>query len=164
LAAAGIEYTLLQGSLLKKIAGVVACTLVLVASGIPTVTEANNVRPLISEGQLAAVEWIKLNAEDDAYVLATSADAPWVLGWSGRKVIAPGLFEWSVHSKDEWFNFFKSENPEVAKEFLDVYGSTVYVYYSKNWGNYLGLAKFQGEYFHKVYDDGAVIYKYLGGG
>jgi hypothetical protein len=98
-------------------------------------------------------------------VLATSYDAPWALGWSGRRVIAPGLFEWDVHNKDEWFSFFAAKNPEAAEAFLKVYDNLIYIYYSKNQGNYLGLEKFQGSYFQKIYDnDAVVVYKYPGGG
>jgi len=125
---------------------------------------AKDVRPLIREDQLEAVVWIRENAEDNAYVLATSNDAPWVLGWSGRRTIAPGLFEWNIYNKDEWINFFKTKDPEVAKEFLEVYDGPVYIYYSKTFGNYLGLEKFQGDIFRKVYDNGAVVYKYDGDG
>ncbi len=164
LAAVGIDYTLLHRREVWRVVGVAAVVFLLVATALPTMTMANNVRPLISEEQLETVEWIRENAEDDAYVLATSNDAPWVLGWSGRRVIAPGLFEWNVHSKEEWFSFFGTKDPEAAKEFLDVYDAPVYIYYSKNWGNYLGLEKFQGDYFRKVYDNGAVVYKYSGGG
>ena len=161
LAGVGIDYTLLHRGGVWKVVGVAAVILLLVATGLPTVTAANSIRPLISEEQLGAVEWIRDNAEADAYVLANSNDAPWVLGWSGRRVIAPGLFEWNVHSKDEWISFFREKDPEVAKEFLDVYNGPIYIYYSKNWGNYLGLEKFQGDCFLKVHDDGAVVYKYL---
>jgi hypothetical protein len=165
LAAVGIDHSLLQKKGTWKIAGVTVVLLVLVASGLPTITEANNVRPRIDEEQLRALTWIKENAEGNAYVLATSSDAPWVLGWSERRVIAPGLFEWYIQSKEEWFSFFESTDPEVAKEFLDVYDSPVYIYYSRNRGNYLGLEKFEGNYFQVVYDgDGAVVYKYLGSG
>ena len=165
LAASAIDHTLLHRKGAWRVAGIGAGILLLVSTGLPTVTTANDVRPLVNEQQLEAVEWIRENAEDNAYVLATSNDAPWVLGWSGRRVIAPGLFEWDVHNKDEWFSFFSTKSPEVAKEFLDVYDSPIYIYYSKNWGNYLGLEKFQGNYFQKIYDsDGAVVYKYPGGG
>jgi len=45
-----------------------------------------------------------------------------------------------------------------------VYNAPIYIYYSKNGGNYLVLEKFQPEYFQEVYNnDGAVVYKYLGG-
>jgi hypothetical protein len=164
LAAAGIDYALLHKKQVWRVVGTGAGILLLVSAGLNTMTEVNNVRPLIDEEQLGAVEWISENAEDNAYVLATSNDAPWVLGWSGRRVIAPGLFEWDVHNKDEWINFFSTRSPEVAREFLDVYGGPIYIYYSKNWGNNLGLEKFQGNYFQKVYDNRAVVYKYPGGG
>lgn len=164
LAAAGIDYTLLHRKKLWRMASIAAGILLLVSAGLPTMTLANNVRPLISDKQMEGLEWIKENTEDNAYVLATSNDAPWVLGWSGRRVIAPGLFEWDIHNKDEWFGFFRTKSPEDAKKFLDVYESPIYIYYSKNRGNYLGLEKFQGDDFRKVYDDEAVVYKYLGGG
>jgi hypothetical protein len=163
LASVWISYTLLNRNGVLKAAGIIAGMLIFISTGLLTINEANNVRPLINEEQLEAVEWIKENAEDDAYVLASSSDAPWVLGWSGRRVIAPGLFEYNVHNKEEWFSFFDTKSPEAAREFLSTYGGPVYIYNSKNWGSYLDLEKFQGNYFEKVYDNGAVVYKYLGG-
>lgn len=163
LAALGIDCTLLQKTGWHRMAGIAAIMLILVLSALPTVTEINTVRPRITEEQLGAVEWIKDNAEDNAYVLATSSDAPWVLGWSERRVIAPGLFEWYLHSKEEWFNFIESKDPEIAKGFLAAYESPVYIYYSKKSGNYLALEKFESVYFENVYDGGAVVYRYLGG-
>ena len=119
---------------------------------------------MLTDEQLKAVEWIKENTERDAYVLASSSDAPWALGWSERRVIAPGLFEWDSHTKDEWFSFFESKDPQVAKEFLDVYGGSIYIYYSKNQNSYLGfLEKFTGDYFQKVYDGKAAVYMYREG-
>lgn len=163
LAALGINYTLLQKRGWQRMVGTIAIMLVLALGVLPTVTEINTVKPRITEEQLGAVEWIKDNAEDNAYVLATSSDAPWVLGWSERRVIAPGLFEWYLHSKEEWFDFIESEDPEIAQQFLDAYDSPVYIYYSKNPGNYLDLEKFESVYFEKVHDDGAVVYRYPGG-
>jgi hypothetical protein len=164
LAAVGINYTLVHRSGIWKITGIVAGILLLVSTAFPTITLAKDARPLIREDQLEVVVWIRENDEDNAYVLATSNDAPWVLGWSGRRTIAPGLFEWNVYNKDEWINFFKTNDPEAAKKFLDVYDGPVYIYYSKTWGNYLGLDKFQGDIFTKIYDNGAVLYKYDGDG
>jgi len=163
LAAAGIDYILLHRRKLWRVASIAVGILLLVSVGLPTMTLANNARPLINEKQLEAIAWIKENTEDNAYVLATSNDAPWVLGWSGRRVIAPGLFEWNVYNEGQWISFFKTKDPEVAEKFLDVFEAPVYIYYSKNMGNYLGLEKFQGTNFTKVYDSEAVVYKYPGG-
>ncbi len=163
LAAVGIDYTLLRRQKVGKMVTATAGILLLVVTGLPTVHNVNNARPMITEEQLGAVEWTRENAEADAYVLATSSDAPWALGWSQRRVIAPGLFEWDVYGKEEWFSFFKMIDTDAASKFLDVYDSPIYIYHSKTMGNYLGLDKFQGDHFRKVYDDGALVYKYSGG-
>jgi hypothetical protein len=163
LAASGIDYTLLHRNGAWRVVCTGALILLLASTAIPTVSLANDVKPLVTGPQLEAVAWIRENAEDDAYVLATSYDAPWVLGWSDRRVIAPGLFEWNVYNKDEWLGFFSTKSPEAAKEFLNAYDGPIYIYYSKNWSNYLGLEKFQGDDFRKVYDNEAVVYKYPGG-
>jgi uncharacterized membrane protein len=101
--------------------------------------------------------------EEEAYVLALSHDAPWVLGWSGHRVIAPGLFEWNKHSKDEWYAFFAADDSQSARDFLDVYDGPIYIYYANNADNYyLGFDKFDNEYFQIVYNDEAIIYRYEG--
>ncbi|HEY97806.1 MAG TPA: hypothetical protein G4O16_06465 [Dehalococcoidia bacterium] len=110
------------------------------------------------------MEWLKENTGENAYVLATTNDAPWVLGWSDRRVIAPGLFEWDLYEKEEWDAFFSTDDPETAKQFLERYDDPLYIYYSVNEDNYLGLEKFEGKYFQIVYNNGAIIYQYREGG
>jgi len=163
LAAVGIEHTLLRRGEMLKVAAVIVVLLLIVVAGIPTVDTTRGVRPLITEQQLEAVQWIADNTEEDAYVLATSYDAPWVLGWSGRRVIAPGLFEWNVHGKQEWVNFLKAGDVETAEIFLAAYQAPIYIYHSQNQGNYLNLEKFQNPSFVEAYREGAVVYRYLGG-
>ena len=107
---------------------------------------------------------MEANTEEDAYVLTTTNDAPWVLGWSGRRVIAPGLFEWDSFELDQWRDFISSKDPAVAAQFLEIYESPVYIYYSREPNNYLVLDKFSGEFFRTVYNsDEAVVYKFTGG-
>jgi hypothetical protein len=164
LAAIGIEYTLLNRERIWRAVGRGAGIILLAAALIPTINSTTDARTLITEEQLEAVEWLKDNTEENAYVLATTNDAPWVLGWSERRVIAPGLFEWDLYTEEEWGIFFNTDNPEVANQFLDRYDSQVYIYYSVNEANYLGLEKFEGKYFQMVYNNGAIIYKYRQGG
>ena len=164
LAAVGIERGLLRKGGSSMPAAVTIVLLVLAASALPTFARANDVRPRIDDQQLHAVEWIRDHAESNAYVLATSSDAPWVLGWSQRRVIAPGLFEWYIQSEDEWFTFFESKDPEVARRFVAAYDGPVYVYSTKESAEFMGLEKFQQDYFQQVYgDDRVAVYKYLGG-
>jgi asparagine N-glycosylation enzyme membrane subunit Stt3 len=163
MAAVGIDYTLLNRERVWRTVGIGAGIILLAAALTPTIHAIIDTEPLITEEQLEAVEWLADNTEDNAFVLATTNDAPWVLGWSERKVIAPGLFEWDLYEKEEWEIFFNTDDPEIAEQFLDRYDSPVYIYYSFNPSNYLGLEKFQGQYFQILYNNGAVIYRYRGG-
>jgi asparagine N-glycosylation enzyme membrane subunit Stt3 len=164
IAAVGIDYTLLNRERVWRAVGIGAGIILLAAALIPTIHAAVDAEPLITEKQLQAVEWLADNTEDNACILATTNDAPWVLGWSDRRVIAPGLFEWDLYEKEEWEIFFSTDDPEVARLFLDRYEDPIYIYYSLNPSNYLGQEKFQGEYFQIIYNNGAVIYRYRGGG
>jgi len=161
LAAAGLNYVFLNPGKVSRNLGIGVVLLLFASSGIMLFDRVGNTHPLITENQLEAVIWLSNNSEADAYVLATSYDAPWVLGWSKRKVIAPGLFEHNVYGRTEWMKFFGNRDLEETKKFLSPYEGQVYVYNSKNYGNYLGLEKFENECFEKVYDRQAVIYKYL---
>jgi hypothetical protein len=163
LAAAGIEYGLLQRERMRKAVPAVVLAFVIIAAVVPTINSVKDTRPLITEGQMEAIEWLR-DVEEDAYLLAGSHDAPWVLGWGEHRVIAPGLFEWDQHTKDEWFAFFAANDSQSARDFLDVYEGPIYIYYAKNWDNsYLGFEKFDNEYFEVVYNDEAIIYRYEGG-
>ncbi len=164
LAAVGIECTLLRRGGMVKVAAVIIVLLLIAVAGMPTVDGTRSAKPLITEQQLEAVQWIAENTEEDAYILATSYDAPWVLGWSQRRVIAPGLFEWSAHGEKEWAEFLKAGDLETAERFLDAYQPPIYIYHSQNQGNYLNLRKFQNPLFQEAYREGAVVYRYLGGG
>ncbi len=165
LAAAGIVHILLQKKEIWRLAGLTAVLLVLVISGRPTLLQANELRSGIKQEPFAALEWIKENAEYDACVLAASSDAPWVLGWGGRRVIAPGLFDWQLQSKEVWIGFLDSKDPEAARKFLDFYHSPVYIFFTKNSSDDLGMEKFKSGYFQEVYvDSQAVVLKYPGGG
>jgi len=163
MAAVGIEYSLLQKKGILMAASSAAIVLIVIVSVYPTLTEAYEIKPRLNTDQLQALEWIKHNSEHDAFVLATSSDAPWVLGWSERKVVAPGLFDWYIQTKEEWFNFFESDDPEVAKQFMEAYDGPVYIFCSNNPGTDLDPDKFENGFFRKVYDKGSRVYKYIGG-
>jgi hypothetical protein len=165
LAVAGINYTLLNRKDIWRLVGICATIVLLIVTAIPTIKLAADTRPLIREEQLEVIEWIENNTEEEAYVLATTNDAPWVLGWCGRRVIAPGLFEWDKYEIDQWRDFISTDDPRTAAQFLDIYENPVYIYYSREPNNYLVLDKFSGEFFETVYNsDEAVLYKYSGGG
>jgi len=160
LAALGIEYGLLQRKRIPKAATAFIVVLLIVAAVIPAINSVKDTRPLITEGQIEAIEWLR-DVEDEAYVLALSHDAPWVAGWSGHRVIAPGLLSGTSMIRYEWFAFFAANDSQSARDFLDVYDAPIYIYYALNPDNcYLGFEKFENEYFHVVYNDEAIIYRY----
>lgn len=168
LAAVGINVILLHRQRNAKIVvtavSVVVIIMIIVAGGVPTLLQSNSVKPLINDEQLHTIEWLAQNTELDAYILASTYDAPWVLGWSNRKVIAPVMFHWNQHNEQEWFDFYETADLNEVKQFLDRYQGTVYIYCSGNEDSSLGLEKFDNECFNRIKDEQVVVYKYVPGG
>jgi hypothetical protein len=52
---------------------------------------------LISDSHLQDIEWMAENIDPESYILTSSDDAPWVLGWGEHPVVAPGLFHWDIY-------------------------------------------------------------------
>ncbi len=162
-AGAGLNYAFLGSGIINRKTGTIALSLLLVSSGLLLVDNIPHDNPLMDDEQQEMIEWIALNSEKDAYVLATSYDAPWVLGWSKRKVIAPGLFQWDKHNESEWREFLSTEDKEKGNNFLSVWDSQVYIFYSKNHGNKMQLQKYNSNYFILKEDNKkAAIYEYVG--
>lgn len=161
LAAVGVYYTFLCSEKVPRKLGYATLALIMVSSGLVLANGVRNARPLITEKQLETIEWLAENTEENAFVLASSPDAPWVLGWSERKVIAPGMFHWNDYNRAEWMAFFTSRELNKTMEFLSPFEGPVYIYRSKNPGNSLGAQKFDNDCFEKIIDDEAEVYRYL---
>lgn len=160
LASAGLYYAFLKSSEASRYVTVGAVCLLIFASGIITLENAYNAKPLINEKQLDAVEWISYNTPSDSYILATSYDAPWVLGWSNRRVLAPGMFEWDNSGKKEWLQFLSTKDTAGAQRFLRKYNADVYIFHSFNSRNSMNLEKFNNTSFTKILMKDSVIYHY----
>lgn len=160
LASVGLNYGFLRSDLVPRHLGNAAVILLVISCGILSVHQSVDTRPLINDDQLEAIVWLSDNAEPDAYILATSYDAPWVLGWSERRVIAPGLFQWNIYNKPEWIEFLKTSDSDKAIEFLNPYNSTdIYIYQSKNRFNWIETSKFETNSFEKINHTGVNIFK-----
>jgi len=164
LAAVGISFTLTQWASLSKKVAAVFLILLVVSAGAYTVQEAKEEQPFLNRQELEAIEWLAANSEEDAYIVATTYDGPWVLGWSERKVLAPGLFQWDTHNREQWADFISAADLETTVAFFEGYEGPIYIYYSRHEGSHMVLEKFENDAFEKVYDKGAVVYKYLGEG
>ena len=130
-------------------AGTAILAMLLAVGLVATAGEATQAKPMLDEQQLAGIEWLEANTPDNAFILATNYDAPWVLGWSKRKVIAPGLFDWNQDNKTAWLNFLETDSLSDAQEFLSKYPKPLYVYKSDNGPNRMTEAKFENSCFER---------------
>ena len=163
LAGLGMEVVFLRTGRRGAVLGVIAVLAIMGAVAVPTWEGHREAEPLLTSQQLQAIQWLAANTPTEAAVVVTSYDAPWALGWSGRRVIAPGLFQWNQHNEEQWQLFLATEEAERAQEFLSQYDGPLYVYHTEGEAllNYLAEEKFQPPLFHKVYDQGgARIYAY----
>ncbi|VVB55594.1 Dolichyl-phosphate-mannose-protein mannosyltransferase [uncultured archaeon] len=161
LASAGITCTFLAGHKISRVTGTAFIILLLFSGGTATLQNAHDIKPLMNEDQIKAIEWIANNTDENAYILATSYDAPWVLAWGKRKILAPGLFEWDGNGKGKWLEFLGTGNSTVAQKFLKKYNNDVYIYYSFNKFNRMNLEKFNNTAFTKNLMKDSVIYHYV---
>ncbi len=103
--------------------GVGVLVLMIISSGYVTLNDSLNAKPLITSEGLELIKSINLETEGNAKVIAISSEySPWVLAYSGRETIAPGLFESNKWSQAEWEIFWSSESEEEIKRLMSVYG------------------------------------------
>ena len=88
-----------------------------------------DMKPLISNAELAEIESLSGIAKENDYVMAvTSYYSPWVYGFSGRKAITPRLFEYDKWSVLKWKTFWSTGNLELRHQLLDEYEKPLYVF------------------------------------
>ena len=127
--AAAIGFALLIQN--KRKLGTAITIVLLLSAGILTTQEALNAKPLISEGEMEAIESLQ-TTEENAYVMSTtSLYSPYVLGYSERKTIAPGLFAANKHEQPEWETFWRTKEIEEIKGFLNEYEKPLYIFIGK---------------------------------
>ncbi len=123
LASAGF-YLLMQS---KKI-GVLITVILMLSAGFVTIQESYSATPLITSQDLELIQKIN-QTEQDASVIAISSEySPWVLGYSQRKTIAPGLFNENKWNQSEWDEFWKVTDKNSTQEMLWVYRKPLYLF------------------------------------
>lgn len=112
----------------KKLGGVIL-GLMLISAGFVAVQDAVNARPLITQQGLELIEMIDSNTPEGASVMALSSEySPWVVGYSNRETIAPGLFDANKWSEEEWGRFWQTNSEEETRELMSVYSGDVYLF------------------------------------
>jgi hypothetical protein len=115
----------------KKKLGTIITIILLLSAGILAVNESINSKPLISQEELEAIEYLQ-NTENNSYVMATtSLYSPYILGYSDRNTIAPGLFDYNKHEQPEWTIFWTTKDIKEIKDFLNEYEKPLYIFIGK---------------------------------
>lgn len=111
-------------------------------------------KPLISEKELDIIKQFN-SVENDAYVMSTSSYySPWILGYSGRRTIAPGLFDYDKWDFKDWRVFWGTGEKEKAVEMLGIYDKPLYIYLGG--GSAMNETKFENECFDKIFQEGRI--------
>jgi len=121
----------------KKKVGVSVLIIMIIASAYIAYTEALNTKTLINAQELETIKQLQ-QTEENSFVMTTSSIySPWVLGYSNRKTIAPGLFDYNVHNKQQWNEFWKTNNLTYIKEIMNAYKKPLYIFIGEKQGDNL---------------------------
>lgn len=95
-----------------------------------TVVHALDKEPLIYPIELESIKSISELVTDSDYIMSiNSIYSPWLYGYSGKKVIAPGLFEYNKWNREKWNKFWYIRDNEIRLEMLREYNiSSIYIY------------------------------------
>ncbi|MCK9596036.1 glycosyltransferase family 39 protein [Candidatus Pacearchaeota archaeon] len=143
----------------KKKFGVVILAILIFSAGFVVLNESINTKSIITEQELKTIQYLQ-NTEQNAYVMSTSSTySPWLLGYSERKTIAPGLFDYNKHSQEQWIVFWTTEDINQIQQFMNVYEKPLYIFIGQKQKD--NLVNFP-ECFEVYYNQGNnKIYKYV---
>ncbi|MEI6849876.1 MAG: glycosyltransferase family 39 protein [archaeon] len=142
----------------KNILGLIFMIVLLLSAGFLVHKQVIKIGPQISAGALATIEQFN-KIEPNALVMSISSQySPWVLGYSSRRTIAPGLFDYDNSTRQQWFNFWQANNLSVMKDFMANYQKPVYIFVGAEQRD---IFKDYKECFSIYYISTGKIYKYI---
>jgi len=144
----------------KRKLGIIILAVMLLSAGILSLNESKTSKPLVNDQELQTIMQLQ-NIEPNAFVMSTSSYySPWLQGYSGRRVIAPGLFDYDPHSQEEWIEFWTTSDINEIKEFLKPFDRPLYIFSGQMQKN--TLSQFEDSeclnIFHK--SGNSIIYNY----
>jgi len=112
----------------KKNLGYFILIIMLISSIFLIYDKSINTKSLINDNELDVITKFQ-NTEENAFVMTTSSlYSPWLIGYSNRKTIAPGLFDYNLHNREQWDNFWKTTDINYIKEFMNAYKKPLYIF------------------------------------
>ena len=126
---AGVGASYILAKFLPALTGKIAISILLIGAVYILGTVVINKKPLIRNEELAVIKSLSSLAKEDEYVMATdSYYSPWIYGYSGRKTIAPGLFEYNKWNKEKWAAFWFSPDLDLRHFLLNDYEKPIYIF------------------------------------
>ena len=160
---ASIGFCIISEKKIKKFPlGFVIMLLLLFAAFFTTLNTSLDAKPLVDQQDLSLIKSLN-STEQNAFILSTSSYySPWLQGYSERRVIAPGLFDYNLHNEDEWNEFWVTNSTEEVKSFLDAYEKPLYIFIGKNSFSHINQEKFNNSCFSVFREENNTkIYSYL---
>ena len=115
----------------KHLIGISTITLLIVASGFMLLQESVRTQPSILQEDLNLITQLGELTENNAYIIVLSKEySPWVLAYSNRTIIAPGLFDENKWNLSQWNTFWYTNNENETKELMNNYDLSrpIYLY------------------------------------
>jgi dolichyl-phosphate-mannose-protein mannosyltransferase len=135
----------------RKKLGIILLCLLLIAGGFVMFNTSQDAGMRISQENFNLVQG--LNAlPPDAHIMSLSSEySPWILGYSNREIIAPGLFDNNKWSQEEWNLFWNTQDKNTTIELMNSYLGKEPIYL------FTGIKEFNNSCF-QTYKEG--IYRY----
>jgi len=138
----------------KKKFGCIILVFMLVALAFSTFNESKNAHSLMSKAELDFIKTLEQTEENASIIVLSKEYSPWILAYSKRKTIAPGLFNENKWSESQWNEFWKAKNKNETAFLMEIYQKPIYLY--------AGAKKFENECFSvNLSQDIYKIYKYI---
>lgn len=113
----------------KNYFSVIVLSLLLFSASFLIYSEAQKTESLISENTLSLIEKISEVTPPESQVISISSEySPYLLAWSNRTVIAPGLFDNNPWNNGEWDLFWSTESKEETQTLASKIGTEEELY------------------------------------
>lgn len=88
-----------------------------------------NSNTLISQKEFDKIQEISKLIEDDAVIMVTHKNySPWLIWYTRKKIIAPGLFDWNKWSLENWIEWWSKSDWAKKCEMLKDYSEYKHLY------------------------------------
>ena len=136
----------------KKKLGTLILALMLLSSAYLVYNESINTKPGITQSQLdLLIQQITITEQNSSIISISSQYSPYVLAYSGRKTIAPGLFDENKWNLAQWNEFWATQDTEKTKELLSVYNKPIYLFAGNKAFNNTCFSLFLEKGANKIY-------------